>query len=82
MLQNLTLAVVAFGFFLLAALAIKNAIDTTKSDKQMKNAWFALDCDYNMLKNFAIAVMIVGFLSVLLMMFQTLTDDKKETKGN
>ncbi len=38
MLQNLTLAVVAFGFFLLAALAIKSVIDSIKSDKQMKNA--------------------------------------------
>ena len=34
MLQNLTLAVVAFGFFLMAALAIKSVIDSTKIDKK------------------------------------------------
>ena len=34
MLQDFAIAVVLFGFFLLAALAIKTAIDTAKSDKK------------------------------------------------
>ncbi len=38
MLQNFALIVVAFGFFLIAALAVKNVIDSTKIDKQIKSA--------------------------------------------
>lgn len=38
MLQNFALVVVAFGFFLIAALAVKSVIDSTKIDKQVKSA--------------------------------------------
>lgn len=38
MLQNFALVVVAFGFFLMAALAVKSVIDSTKIDKQTKSA--------------------------------------------